>query len=114
VNKKSAIVTAGGLAASFVAGAAAVSSGWGLGRSINASALGAGSLVSSAPLKPIVKHRTIVIHRKAPAHVGVSTGQQRIVVLPPSGQQRSAPVVTTSASPTATAGDDGAESGGDD
>jgi hypothetical protein len=70
--------------------------------------------VSSAPLKPIVKHRTIVIHRKAPTHTGASTGQQRTVVLPPPGQPRLAPVVTTSASPTASSGDDGTESGGDD
>src|SRR3954454_5605164 len=67
-NKRSAVLTAGGLAASFMAGAAAVTFHWGMGTSA-ASTVSAepGRAESPKPLKPIVKHRTIVIRRKARA-----------------------------------------------
>ena len=64
MDKRSALLTAGGLAASFVAGAAAVSFNWGIGIPQATTAADGGLTI---PLKPVVKHRTVVIHKKAPS-----------------------------------------------
>ncbi|HEV8088346.1 MAG TPA: hypothetical protein VGQ50_06715 [Actinomycetota bacterium] len=102
-NKRSAVLTAGGLAASFMAGAAAVTFHWGMGTSSASTVASAPiSVKPSKPLKPIVKHRTIVIHRKAPSPppAAATPPASQTVVIP-------APAVaptTTSKSVTTTGG----------
>ncbi len=99
MNKKSAVLTAGGLATSFMAGAAAVTFNWGMGTS-SASTVAAAPGVESP--KPIVKHRTIVIHRKAtppPSATTAAAPVARTVVIP-----APAPMSTTSKSVTTTGG----------
>ncbi len=111
MNKKSAIVTAGGLAASFVAGIAAVSNNWGLGSAkpvVNA-------VGPPAPhnVKPIIRHRRIVVHKKAPAPKGPSSSAApRTVTVPQPVQATSPPVVSTSGS-HAGGESDGGERGDD-
>lgn len=118
MDKRSALVTAGGLTASFVAGIAAVSFDWGLVGSSSATAA-APTSASPKALKPIVKHRTIVVHKKAPSPKPSAATGARTVTLPapaPTTVAPSTPVAKTSGSP-AGAGDDGADSGehgGDD
>ena len=102
-NKRSAVLTAGGLAASFMAGAAAVTFHWGMGTSSASTVAVAPSRVAPPkPLKPIVKHRTIVIHRKATPPPGTTAtapaGAQTVVIPAP------APTTTTSKSVTTTGG----------
>ncbi len=109
MNKKSAIATSGGLVASFVAGMAAVSFNWGLGTPVTS----ASSASPAAPtqVKPIVKHRTITIHKKDPA----ATPSPQTVVLPSSGSTSTAPVATTSGSHAGGGeGESEHEGGGDD
>lgn len=102
-NKRSAVLTAGGLAASFMAGAAAVTFHWGMGTSSASTVEAASSRVQPPkPLKPIVKHRTIVIHRKAtppPTTTTAPAPAARTVVIP-----APAPTSTTSKSVTTTGG----------
>ena len=103
-NKRSAVLTAGGLAASFMAGAAAVTFHWGMGTSSASTVAAAPSSVDPAkPLKPLVKHRTIVIHRKAPspspAAIAPAPSAQTVVIPAPP-----APTGTTSKSVTTTGG----------
>lgn len=108
MNKKSALLTASGLAASFVAGAAAVSYSWGVPSVATVAAGGSG--VAAAPLNPIVKHRTVVIHKRSPA-----PARSRTVVLPASARSGPA-VVMTGGSPTTGMSDDegyGEEDGDD-
>lgn len=104
MDKRSALLTAGGLAASFVAGAAAVSFNWGIGIPQTNTAA-AGDL--TIPLKPIVKHRTVVIHKKAP-----SPPVGSVVVLTPAAPAQTQAVVTSSGSHSAGGSEN--ESGGDD
>jgi hypothetical protein len=117
MNKKSAVVTAGGLAASFVAGVAAVSFHWGLGDP-SVAAVSANGPAATAPhkkVKPIVKHRRIVVHKKAPAPKGPSatSGSRTVTVAPPAPTQNP-PVVTTSGSHGGGGeSDDGGERGDD-
>lgn len=67
MNKKSAIATAGGLVASFAAGVAAVTFNWGLADSTAATTSTASPSPTKAPkVKPIIRHRTITVHKKAP------------------------------------------------
>jgi hypothetical protein len=96
MNKRSAIATAGGLAASFVAGVAAVSFHWGLGAN-QPDAVSAAAVRPTAT-KPRVRHRTIVIHKKAP---GGSPAPARTVVVPAPSRTTSAPVATTGGSSVA-------------
>ena len=117
MDKRSALVTAGGLTASFVAGIAAVSFDWGL---LGASAQSAAATPTSASpraLKPIVKHRTIVVHKKAPTPKrSASTGVARTVTLPapaPATFAPSTPVAKTSGSPAGGGDDSGEHDGGD-
>lgn len=120
MNKKSALVTAGGLAASFVAGVAAVSANWGLGSP--APAITAAAAAKPAPpkhVKPIVKHRRIVVHKKAPAPKGPSSAPptgSRIVTVAPTTQTQAPPVITTSGSHGGGGDDDHGDvgEGGDD
>jgi len=116
MNRRSALLTASGLAASFVAGAAAVSFNWGLGTS-NAATVAASDAPPTQKVKPIVKHRTIVVHRKAPSSTsGVSAAPQTVVLPAPAVAvaPAPAPVTTTSGSPTAGGErDDSGEGGGD-
>ena len=110
MNKKSAIATAGALTASFVAGAAAVSFNWGLGSPSGASAAAA-TTAPSKVAKPIIKHRTVVIHRRSPALP--TSSAPRTVVLP---APASTPAVTTTSgshSGGGGEGDDSGEGGGD-
>lgn len=88
MDKRSAIVTAGGVVASFVAGAAAVSFHWGLGTQTTSAAAAS---PAAARAKPIVKHRTVVVHRKAKP----AGGQGRTVVLPAPGTSGSAVTMTS-------------------
>ena len=116
MDKRSALVTAGGLTASFVAGIAAVSFDWGLLGASAPSAAAAPTSASPKALKPIVKHRTIVVHKKAPPKPSSPTGVARTVALPapaPATVAPSTPVAKTSGSP-AGGGDDGGEHGGGD
>jgi len=103
-NKRSAVLTAGGLAASFMAGAAAVMFHWGMGTSSASTVASAPiSVKPSKPLKPIVKHRTIVIHRKAPSPppaAATPPASQTVVIPAPAV----APTTTTSKSVTTTGG----------
>lgn len=117
MNKKSAIATAGGLVASFVAGVAAVSFNWGLTRPTTASQAASATSPAPAKVEPIIKHRTITIHKKAPTHESPSASGSRTVVLaaPPAPATATAPVATTSASPVSGGESDGGErEGGDD
>ncbi len=108
MNKKSALLTASGLAASFVAGAAAVSFSWGIPSVATVAAGGTG--VTAAPLGPIVKHRTVVIHKKSPA-----PARSQTVVLPASTRSQPAVVMTGGSPTTGMSEDDGyGEDGGDD
>jgi hypothetical protein len=104
MDKRSALLTAGGLAASFVAGAAAVSFNWGIGIP-QATTPAVGGL--TIPLKPVVKHRTVVIHKKAPSPPAGS-----VVVLTPAAPAQTQAVVTSSGSHSASGSEN--ESGGDD
>ena len=115
MNKKSALAAAGGLAASFVAGMGAVSVGWGVG---TPSAAAPSSTSASAPtakaVKPIVKHRTIVVHKKAPANKAApSMGTPQTVVLAPAAPAPPPPAVAHTSGSTASGGDDGSEHGDD-
>jgi hypothetical protein len=92
MNKRSAILAAGGVVASFVAGAVSVSSGLGVGNSASATTPTTGP---AARVKPIVRHRRIVVHKKAPAP-GVSGAAGRTVVLP--APPSTAPISMTSGS----------------
>jgi uncharacterized membrane protein len=92
--------------------AAAFSFNWGLGGPQAATA------AVGAPhrkVKPIVKHRTIVIHQKAPA-TSASAAVPRTVVLPTSAPAlTTTSVTTTGGSPTATGDEaDGGVERGDD
>jgi hypothetical protein len=125
MNKRSALLTASGLTASFAAGAAAFSFNWGLGTS-NASTVAAATPTRSAPhkVKPIVKHRTVVVHKKAPSTAGTagspSVAPQTVVVPAPAPAAVAPaaapkPVVThTSGSPTAGGEKDSGDGGGRD
>lgn len=108
MDKKSAIATAGGLVASFVAGVAAVSFNWGMGTPSTP----ASSVSPTAPTqaKPIIKHRTITIHKRDPA----STPAPRTVVLPAPSTSSSPSVALTGGSHTAGGEDDGEHEGGSD
>jgi hypothetical protein len=87
MDKRSAIATAGGVVASFVAGVAAVSFHWGLGNSTTSAAPAS---PAAARVKPIVKHRTVVVHRRAkPTDAG------RTVVLPAPATSGSAVTMTS-------------------
>ena len=59
------------------------------------------------PLKPVVKHRTVVIHKKAPSPPAGS-----VVVLTPAAPAQTQAVVTSSGSHSASGSEN--ESGGDD
>ena len=73
MNRKSAIATAGGLVASFAAGVAAVTFNWGIANSTAATTSAATPSPSKTPkVKPIIRHRTITVHKKAPAPDPVS------------------------------------------
>jgi hypothetical protein len=110
MNKKSALTTAGALTASFVAGAAAVSFNWGLGTPAGVSAATAAP-GTATPVKPIIKHRTIVIHKKSPAPP--SAGAPRtVVVSAPAPPPATVPVATTSGSHAGGGGGDDGEGGG--
>ena len=107
MNKRSAVLTAGGLATSFMAGAAAVTFNWGMGTSSASTVAAApGRVEPPKPLKPIVKHRTIVIHRKAtppPSATTASASAARTVLVPstaPTTSTTSKSVTTTGGSPT--------------
>jgi hypothetical protein len=112
MDKRSALVTAGGLAASFVAGIAAVSFDWGIiGSSPSADVASAAQ--SSARPEPIVKHRTIVVHRKAPTRgasppVARTTSPHPVTVAPP------APVAMTSGSHSGQGNDEGDDGSADE
>jgi hypothetical protein len=114
MDKRSALVTAGGLAASFVAGIAAVSFDWGLLGSGTSAAAPARTHASPTPLKPIVKHRTVVIHKKSPASSSPA-GARTITIPRPAAPgisaSQPAPAATTSGSHTAGTndGEDGIE-----
>ena len=121
MNKRSAVVTAGGLAASFVAGAAAVTFNWGMGTSSASTASAEpGRTQSPKPVKPIVKHRTIVIHRKATPPPSAATGAvpaARTVVVPAppaSTSTTTKSVTTTGGSPTASGESEHEHEGSDD
>ena len=80
MNKKSAIATAGGLVASFAAGVTAVSFNWGLGTPTAASTTTPTVTPSqAAKVKPIVKHRTIRVHKKPKRPKPVSASPPRTV-----------------------------------
>ena len=117
MNKKSAIATAGGLVASFVAGIAAVSFNWGIGTPSAASTTSAPTGATTAPVKPIVKHRTITVHKKAPASKTSPSpaAPQTVVMAAQPAAVAPAPVTTTSGSTAGgSEGDDGEREGGDD
>ena len=121
MKKRSAVVTAGGLAASFMAGAAAVTFNWGMGTSSASTAAAAPGRVSPAkPLKPIVKHRTVVIHRKATpspsatASASAPAGRTVVVPAPAPTSTPSKSVTTTGGSPTASGESDHEHEGSDD
>jgi hypothetical protein len=109
MKKRSAVLTAGGLAASFMAGAAAVTFNWGMGTSSASTVAAApGRVEPPKPLKPIVKHRTIVIHRKATPPPSATTapapapaGRTVVVPAPAPTSTTSKSVTTTGGSPTA-------------
>ena len=122
MNKRSAVVTAGGLAASFMAGAAAVTFNWGMGTSSASTVAAApGRVAPAKPLKPIVKHRTIVVHRKAtPSASMASAPAGRTVVVPApaptttTSATTSKSVTTTGGSPTASGESEHEHEGSDD
>ena len=119
MNKRSAALTAGGLAASFMAGATAVTFHWGMGTSSAAEAAAPGPVKATKPLKPIVKHRTVVIHRKATPPSSAATGSAptaRTVVVPAPAPASitSASVTTTGGSPTASGESESEHEGSDD
>jgi hypothetical protein len=95
MNKRSAIVTAGGVVASFVAGVVSVSSGLGLGNTATAATTPTTG-PSPARVKPIVKHRRIVVHKKAPTPKATQGGPQTIVL--PAPATSTAPISMTSGS----------------
>lgn len=116
MNKRSAIVTAGGVVASFVAGAVSVSSGLGLGNSATAASAAPTTGPTAARVKPVIKHRRIVVHKKAP-QPKATAGAPRTVVLPaPGSSNATAPISMTSGSHASGGGelDDATENGGDD
>jgi hypothetical protein len=94
MNKRSAVVTAGGLAASFMAGAAAVAFNWGLGATAPSSVSAAATLGPTAT-KPRVRHRTIVVHKKAR---GGTPTPGRTVIVPAPSPVASSPAATTGGS----------------
>ena len=117
MNKKSALVTAGGLTVSFVAGIAAVSFDWGLVGSSAATTASANASASPKALKPIVKHRTIVVHKKAPGPKPSATVARTVTLPAPTtvAPAPSYPVTTTGGSPIGGGDDSGdSEHGGDD
>jgi hypothetical protein len=116
MDKRSALVTAGGLTASFVAGIAAVSFDWGLVGASSATTASSAS-VSPKAQKPIIKHRTIVVHKKAKPSKAPSVGARTVTVPAPASATTVAPapshpVTSTGGSPT-TGGDDDHEHGDD-
>ncbi|MGZ4153384.1 MAG: hypothetical protein ACXVQ0_02765 [Actinomycetota bacterium] len=120
MNKRSAIVTAGGVVASFVAGAVSVSSGLGLGNSATAATTAPTTGPTAARVKPVIKHRRIVVHKKAPQATSTA-GTPQTVVLPAPAPSIAAgpstgPVSMTSGSHASTSGDDteNDHEGGDD
>ncbi|HEX2425049.1 MAG TPA: hypothetical protein VHM47_04110 [Actinomycetota bacterium] len=114
MNKRSAIVTAGGVVASFVAGAVSVSSGLGLGNSVTAATAAPTSGPTASRVKPVIKHRRIVVHKKAPK--ARAAGPQTVVLPAPASSIATAPISMTSGSHASGSGelDDATESGGDD
>jgi hypothetical protein len=109
VNKRSAIVTAGGVVASFVAGVVSVSSGLGLGSAATApTAPTTGP--SAAQAKPVIKHRRIVVHKKAPGRKAATGAPQTVVLPAPS----TAPISMTSGSHASSGGFENENEGGDD
>lgn len=95
MNRKSAIATAGGLVASFAAGIAAVSFNWGMGATTQAAA----PSPSPQKVKPIIKHRTITVHKKAPARPARGTIQL-------ASMSSSPPVTQSGGSPSGGEGED--------
>ena len=120
MNKRSAVLTAGGLASSFMAGAAAVTFNWGMGTSSASTVAAApGRVEPPKPLKPIVKHRTIVIHRRAPSPPSVTTapapaGRTVVIPAPAPTSTTPKPVTTTGGSPIASGESEHAHEGSDD
>ena len=120
MKKRSAVVTAGGLAASFMAGAAAVTFNWGMGTSSASTVAAApGRVAPAKPLKPIVKHRTIVIHRRAPSPPSVTTapapaGRTVVIPAPAPTSTTPKPVTTTGGSPIASGESEHDHEGSDD
>jgi hypothetical protein len=121
MNKRSAVLTAGGLAASFMAGAAAVTFNWGMSTSSASTVAAApGRPEPAKPLKPIVKHRTVVIHRKAPSPLAAATAPApagRTIVIPaaaPTSTTTSKSVTTTGGSPTVSGENERDHDGSDD
>ena len=120
MNKKSAIATAGGLVTSFAAGVAAVTFNWGLGSSTAAttSAAAAPSASPAAKVKPIIKHRTITIHKKAPAPKPSASAPAQTITLAsnPVYSHAVAPVTHTSGSAAGGGESEGGDrgEGGDD
>jgi len=102
MNKRSAIVTAGGVVASFVAGVVSVSSGLGLGNTATAATTPTTG-PSPARVKPIVKHRRIVVHRKAPTPRATQGGPQTVVLPAPATSTGARPSAARPASPSASA-----------
>ena len=94
MNKRSAIATAGGLAASFMAAAAAVAFNWGIGASTPTSVSAAAS-PSPKGVKPRVRHRTIVVHKKSP---GSRRASGTTFVVPGPTRTPSAAIATTAGS----------------
>ena len=101
MNKKSAIATAGGLVASFAAGVAAVSLNWGIGTGAATSAAATSPVPSPSAspkamkLKPIIRHRTITIHKKP--HRSKPSGSGFVTLAAPSSSSF-APTATSSGS----------------
>lgn len=120
MNRRSAVLTAGGLAASFMAGAAAVTFNWGMGTSSASTvAAASGKAAPTKPLKPIVKHRTIVVHRKAPAPPSATVapapaGRTVVIPAPAPTPTTSRSVTTTGGSPTASGESEHDHEGSDD
>jgi hypothetical protein len=117
-NKRSAVLTAGGLAASFMAGAAAVTFHWGMGTSAASTTVAdPGRVAPPKPLKPIVKHRTVVVHRKAKPSASPATGSApapQTVVVPAPAPTATKSVTTTGGSPTASGEGENEHEGSDD
>lgn len=115
MNRRSAIATAGGVVASFVAGMAAVSLNAGGSATTTAAAAARPAASPTARVKPIIKHRTVVVHKKAKAPA--VAGSPGAIVLPAPGSATRGHVTMTGGSAVGNAEpDEGSEheSGGDD